>query len=719
MKQKKRSKKTSQKRPFEKEILKQLKRNPEKRFKRKELTKALGVRKNSFHLFRDTLQDMIREGKVCKYRGEVIGLPVTSGTFEGQLMMTSKGFAFVTDPATGEDIFIGGQGLGSAFHDDLVEVELKAGNRGKNREGRVTSVVSRARKQFVGTYRRSKYYAFVIPDHQKINTEFVIPDHLASDATDGQKVVFEFVDWPEGQSNPDGKITQILGFPDEPGVDITAIALGHGLRDEFRQEIEEKATSLRFKITKAELDRRLDLRDEVTFTIDPPDARDFDDAVSFKKLESGNLQLGVHIADVSHYVKEGNDLDKEAMDRGTSVYLVDRVIPMLPEYLSNELCSLQPETDRFTYSCIMEITPNGKVVDYQISKSIIHSKRRFTYQEVQDILDDRQSDDPFREVLGQMHKLSRLLRKKRFAAGSIDFDTPEVKFELDEKGHPVEIIPVTRLQSMEMIEDFMLIANQTVARHIKIIAGPHKPNPFIYRVHEKPGQEKLQRFETLLNALGHKVKLKQNMSPAEFQRLLSQVTGKGDDLVIREVALRTMMKAVYSEKNIGHFGLGFSDYSHFTSPIRRYPDLIAHRLLHEYETPVSPKRQREISAILKKVTDISSQREKAAQSAERDSIKLKQIEWLADHQDQVFEGFISGVVGFGMFVETLPYLIEGLIRVDDLEDDYYIFDEKTFSLVGQDHGNVYRLGDPVTVRVTGVDIDRQEVNFALIPKNDQ
>ena len=712
-KQKKQNKKSSQKRPFEKEILKLLKRDPAKKYKRKDLTKALGVRKNSYFLFRDTLQAMLSDGKVAKFSSGVFGLPETSGVFEGRLMMTSKGFAFVTDPAVGEDIFIGGKGLAKAFHDDLVEVEIVTGHRGKNREGRVRRIVSRARQQFVGTFRRSKYYAYVVPDHQKINTEFQIPEDQTDGAEDGQKVVFEMLEWADDKNNPDGRITKVLGFPDEPGVDITAIALSHGLSDSFRPEIEDTAASLKFKVTKAELDRRLDLRNEIIFTIDPPDAKDFDDAVSFQKLASGNLQLGVHIADVSHYVKEGSDLDKEAMDRGTSVYLVDRVIPMLPEYLSNELCSLQPNTDRFTYSCIMEITPKGNVVDYQIRKSIIHSKRRFTYQEVQEIFDDKKSNDEFAGVLQQMHKLSRLLRKNRFAAGSIDFDTPEVKFKLDQKGHPLEIIPQKRLQSMEMIEEFMLIANQTVARHIKIIAGPHKPNPFIYRVHERPDQEKIKRFETLLNALGHKVKLKPRMTPAEFQQLLDKVTGKGDDLVIREVALRTMMKAVYSDKNVGHFGLGFTDYSHFTSPIRRYPDLIAHRLLLEYESPIAPKRRREIGAILNKVNDISSLRERAAQQAERDSVKLKQIEWLADHQEEVFEGFISGVVGFGLFIETLPYLIEGLVRIDELDDDYYLFDEKTFSLVGQDHGRVFRLGDPVTVRVTGVDVERQEVNFAL------
>jgi ribonuclease R len=397
---------------------------------------------------------------------------------------------------------------------------------------------------------------------------------------------------------------------------------------------------------------------------------------------------------------------------------VDRVIPMLPEHLSNELCSLQPDLPRLTYSCIMELTPKGKVVDYHLQPSIIINKRRFNYEEVQDIINAKDLAEKYAELLKEMHSLSRILRKNRFAKGSIDFDTPEVCFKLDEKGQPIEIIPVKRLQSMEMIEEFMLLANQMVTKHVQRKLLDDEPYPFIYRVHEKPDKEKLQNFDAFLKALGYKIQLKKDMSPADFQTILQQIEGTQDEILVKEVALRTMMKATYSEKNIGHFGLAFDFYTHFTSPIRRYPDLMVHRLLKEYEQPINKKRKKELEHQLKKISKKSSEQERLALEAERESVKVKQVEWIEQHQGEEFEGLISGVTSFGLFIEITPYLIEGLVHIDNMADDYYIYEEKTYSLIGKDFGQVYRLGDAVKVKVVKVDREHNTVDFELVGNGD-
>lgn len=702
------------KNPFEQQITDLLHKKVGKVYKKKEISRALKVDQTNYHLFRDALTDLARTGKVTRVKGGKYTSAASLQKIQGALQMTRKGFAFVTDERTGEDIYISAQNLNTALDQDVVEVQLFGVSRGKNKEGRVVDIVSRANTTFVGTYHKSEYYGFVVPDNAKVYRDFYIPEKKALSAKNGQKVVVEMEKWDTSQLNPEGSIVEILGYPDDPGVDVSSVAIGFGLPLTFKKSVEEEAAKMQLRITKEELTRRLDLREELIFTIDPPDAKDFDDAVSLEKLDNGNYRLGVHIADVSFFVQENTPLDKEALHRGTSVYLVDRVIPMLPEYLSNKLCSLQPHEDRLTFSCIMDITPAGEVVDYKIRKSIINSKRRFTYEEVQQIIDEKNSDDPHAGRLREMHQFSRLLRERRFRDGSIDFNTPEVKFKLDERGQPLEIIPVQHMHSHELIEEFMLMANQTVARHVLNIAQQKKPNPFIYRVHEKPDREKLQKFSEFMNALGYKIHLKGNLTPLDFQAVLKQIEGGKDEILIKEVALRTMMKAVYSTQNSGHFGLAFRDYTHFTSPIRRYPDLEAHRLLKEYETPLSPKRKKDIEEHLKKVCEISSKRERQALEAERESVRIKQVEWLTRHQDEEFEGIISGVVSFGVFVETLPYLIEGLIRIEKLADDFYIFDEKTYSLIGKDSGRVLRLGDSVRVKVDKINREHNEIDFILI-----
>lgn len=653
------------------------------------------------------------QGQIIKLKKRRIALPSSLKRTSGIIQITKKGFGFVMDEQNGEEIFIPAQYLHTALDGDTVEVQLFAASRGKSKEGQIVSVLKRARETFVGTYHRSEYYGFVVPDNPRVYRDFYIQPENDLNAKQGQKVVVKFVKWDTAALNPEGQIVEILGFPDEPGVDISSVMKGLNISTTFPHKVKKAANQIDFQLTSELIAQRLDLRQEIIFTIDPIDAKDFDDAISLKKLENGHYQLGVHIADVSYFVPEGSVIDKEALQRGTSIYLVDRVIPMLPEHLSNELCSLKPNQPRLTYSCIMEIDQRGNVVDYQLSPSIIESKRRFSYEEVQQIIDDQESTDPYATILREMRDFSQKLRQLRNQQGSIDFETPEVRFILDERGKPVEIIPIQRLQSHELIEEFMLMANKTVAKHITKISGKGKKLPFIYRVHEKPDSDKISHFENFLNALGFKIKIPKNVTPRQFQDIMLQVLGTKDDILIKEVALRTMMKANYSPQNIGHFGLAFSDYTHFTSPIRRYPDLTVHRLLKEYSNSIDPHRIKSLQPYVKKVSEISSERERLALEAERESIKVKQVEWIMDYVGQCFDGLISGVTAYGLFVEITPYLIEGFIRMEDMADDFYLYNEKTYSLIGREFGRTYQLGDEIRIRVKAVNREVNQVDFTI------
>ncbi len=694
-------------------ILKLLKETPGVPFTRKNLSHELQIGKFEYHLFNDSLITLVNENKIVHVQKNQYTYPEKSKKLVGELRTTRSGNGFVLIEGQDADVFVTQGNLHRAFDRDTVEVQLYAAQRGKRLEGFVKNIVKRFRENIVGTYHKSEYYSYVMPDDTKIYRDILVGEDQAMQAVDGQKVLVRFESWERDQHNPQGTIIEILGNPGDPGVDIISVAYSYNLPVHFSKELEQDAAKPSKDISTADLQGREDLRDLVCFTIDPADAKDFDDAVSLTALPNGNRELGVHIADVSFYVQQDSKVDKEALQRATSVYLVDRVIPMLPERLSNDLCSLRPNEDRLTYSCFMEVDNNAEVVDYRIVTSVIHSKRRFNYQEVQDILDNN-SDDKLKSVLQEMDKLRAELTAKRFETGGIDFETPEVSFVLDAKGFPQEIIPKKRLNSHRLVEEFMLLANQTVARHIKKISQPgEKLLPFLYRIHEKPAEEKMQKFFDFLQALEIPFKPVKQVSSKYFQKILESIKGSKEEKIIEEVALRSMMKAVYSEKNVGHFGLGFDDYTHFTSPIRRYPDLTVHRMLKMYASD-QMKNPGGMIKYLEKVAEQSTRMERLAVEAERESIKLKQVEFISRHIGEEYSGLVSGVLAFGVFVELAENNIEGLIPVEQLSDDFYIFDEKTYSLIGRDTDQVIRLGDEIVVRVENVDLDQKRIEFRLI-----
>ena len=687
---------------------------PHRTFKPKELARQLGIKGPKYTDFRDALKSLAAQGKIARYQGTKYGLIKQATVLEGELHVKAQGYGFLITEEGEEDVFISQKNMGTAFNKDLVKVQLFAVSKGRSREGRVVQVLKRAHQQFVGTYQKSKRYGFVIPDDPKMSRDIFIAegDHL--NAKSNQKVVVKIERWQDERLNPEGRVVEVLGYPDEPGVDVISVVKAFDLPTQFSAKVEKEAAAIPQSMALAELNRRLDLRNDICFTIDPEDAKDFDDAVSVRVLTNGNHELGVHIADVSFYVKEKSQLDKEALRRGTSVYLVDRVIPMLPEKLSNEICSLQPNQDRLTLSCIMEVSSEGKVVNCRIVESVIHSKHRFTYQEAQEIIDNQNSTSPFKTQVHQLFKLSQVLIKRRQSLGSLDLDLPEVRVELDEKGVPLEIKRQVRLDSHRLIEECMLLANQTVTERVAVnMRDKHRLPPFIYRIHEEPDERKMNDFRKFVRSVGYPLDPSKKVTAKLLGGFLDGLRGKPEEVVVEELLLRSLMKARYSTKNAGHFGLAFQYYTHFTSPIRRYPDLVVHRLLKEYGSDFDFERARSHKKKLEEIAKKASEREIVALEAERESIKMKKVEYMQRHLGDLFDGVISGVVSFGIFVEITGILVEGLVHISDLESDYYIHDEKNYQLVGQHTSQTYRLGDPVKVRVVKVNVDERVVDFVL------
>ncbi|MBD1383537.1 ribonuclease R [Metabacillus arenae] len=683
-----------------------------------ELEEALDIQEAAdFKNLVKELVHMEERGLIVRTRSNRYGLPERMNLIKGKVTGHAKGFAFVIpEDSLLDDVFIPPNELNDAMHGDIVMVRLSSQSTGSRKEGTIIRILERGVKEVVGTYTESKNFGFVIPDDKKFTNDIFIPKNESGGAVEGHKVVVRLTSYPEGRMSAEGEVIQILGHKNDPGVDILSIIHKHGLPQEFPAEVMEQANSVPDSINEEDIKDRRDLRDQTIVTIDGADAKDLDDAVTVTKLENGNYKLGVHIADVTHYVKENSPIDKEALERATSVYLVDRVIPMIPHRLSNGICSLNPKVNRFTLSCEMEVDPNGDVVHHEIFQSVIKTTERMTYSDVNKILVDKEEEVRERyerlvPMFERMEELAEVLRNKRMRRGAIDFDFKEAKVIVDEEGKPQEVVLRERSVAERLIEEFMLLANETVAEHF------HWMNvPFIYRIHEEPKAEKLQRFMEFVTNFGYVIKGKGNeVHPRALQEIIEQVQGEPEEMVVSTVMLRSMKQAKYDPESLGHFGLSTDFYTHFTSPIRRYPDLIVHRLIRTYliEGKVDEKTQNKWAERMDFIAEKSSNMERRAVDAERETDDLKKTEYMLDKVGEEYDGIVSSVTNFGMFVE-LPNTIEGLIHVSYMTDDYYRYDERHYAMIGERTGNVYRIGDEITVRVVNVDKDERAIDFEIV-----
>lgn len=684
-----------------------------------EVAQAFEIEKSQNPVFFDILESLVSQGSIMRTKKKKYGLPCVFGMLTGRLQSTMKGFAFfIPDDKSHQDVFIPIRELQGGMHGDRVIVKVTKKSHGERRqEGTVIQIIERANSEIVGLYEPTKDFGFVLPDNQKINMDVYIPKGADGGAKTGDKVVVKITKWPRGRRNPEGKITEILGQKGEPGTDILSVIRKYQLPEHFPKKVLREADDLPQMVLEESLQGRKDLRKILTFTIDGADAKDLDDAVSLKKLPNGNFELGVHIADVSYYVKENKPLDKEALKRATSVYLVDRVIPMLPRRLSNGICSLNPQVDRLTLTCLMEIDGSGQVVNHDIFESVICTRARLTYKEVSDVLEgikekDLEIDKELVFVLEDMAVLQSILQQKREKRGAIDFNFPESKIIVDETGHPIEIKKSERRVANRIIEEFMLVANETVAERMHWL-----DIPFVYRVHELPDEEKIVAFNRFVHNFGFYIKGGQGeVHPKAVQKLLSSVEGKPEEHIVSKMMLRSLKQAKYTPINDGHFGLASQYYCHFTSPIRRYPDLQIHRIIKEtLSGTLSPKRVSQLETTVLYASEQSSKQERVAEKAERETDDMKKCEYMLDFIGEEFEGMISSITSFGVFTE-LPNTIEGLTRLVNLEDDHYYYDEENMQLVGQRTKRTYRIGDQVLVQVDRVNVDMREIDFVILEK---
>jgi len=645
----------------------------------------------------------------------------------GVLDVTSNRNAYFICDDLEHDAFIPTINLNKGLDGDTVKVYVYRRRNNDRYEGEVIEIIERAKTEFVGVLQMSKNFGFVLPDNPKMYADIFISKKHIDGAEHGDKVLAKITDWPDNSKNPFGKILTVLGKPGEHDTEIHSILLEYGLPYKFPEEVEQDAAKLSVEISKEEISMRRDMRDTLTFTIDPKDAKDFDDALSFKIVQNGNYEIGIHIADVSHYLSENTILDDEAYSRATSVYLVDRVVPMLPEVLSNGVCSLRPNEEKLTFSAVFEMNAKAEIINEWFGRTVTYSDKRFAYEEAQEIIESRSNVIPSNisitgegytvekeivEATLKLDELAKKLRDKRLKQGAITFDRVEVKFSLNEDAEPIGVYFKESKGANKLIEEFMLLANRKVAEFIgKSKNGSPTKDTFIYRIHDEPNPEKLDGLKQIIGKFGYQIntQTKESIS-SSLNKLLSDVKGKGESNMIETLTIRSMSKAIYTTDNIGHYGLAFDYYSHFTSPIRRYPDVMTHRLLQHYlDGGKSPK-----AAIYEEKCQHSSEREILASKAERDSIKYMQVKYMQDHQDQEFKGVISGVTEWGIYVEIIENKCEGMVRIRDIKDDYYIYDEKQYALVGQATNNLLQLGGEVTVRVKNTDLERKHLDFDLM-----
>ncbi len=696
-------------RNLDKDILQVFNQNSNKLLNYKQIAAKLNIiDANGRNLVIQELQDLKAQDRIEEVeRGKFIMVPKTH-YYEGIVEVTSRGNAYVVCEDLEHDIYIPSRNLNHALNSDLVKVYVYKRKKNKKQEGDIVDIIKRAKTAFVGVLQKSKNFGFVVPDDPKMYADIFVSPKELGEAEDGDKVLAEITDWPGNSKNPFGKITRVLGKPGDHDTEIHSILLEYGLPYSFPDYVEDYASKIPIEITEDEIGKRRDMRQDLTFTIDPKDAKDFDDALSFKVLENGNYEIGIHIADVSHYVKEDTILEEEAYLRATSVYLVDRVVPMLPEILSNNVCSLRPNEEKLTFSVVFEMDEKGHLLNQWFGRTVIYSDKRFAYEDAQEIIEGTTTgvNESLQKAILTLDSLAKKLRKRRMSEGAISFDKTEVKFNLDEDANPIGVYVKESKDANKLIEEFMLLANKKVAEFIG-----KKKKTYVYRVHDEPNIDKLALLQGIITKFGYRINTNTRESTSEsLNKLLADVHGKPESNMIETLTIRSMSKAVYTTENVGHYGLSFDYYTHFTSPIRRYPDVMAHRLLQYYLDGGKSVKTEKYEEKCKH----SSEREFMASKAERDSIKYMQVKYMQDHKDQEFEGVISGVTEWGIYVEIIENKCEGMVRIKDITSDYFIFDEKQYALIGQADKRMYQLGDQVTVTVKNTDLERKHLDFNLV-----